>query len=80
MQIAWLLIQFSLIYAISKNEEIDILKLSIIGIILFVLLFEGRSRYLINYIPVFIVTGTYGLEESFELIRKIKNRMKKEKN
>lgn len=83
MQIAWILIQFSLIYTISKNEKINekmvILKLSIIGIILFVLLFEGRSRYLINYLPIFIVVGTFGLEKSFETVKNIINKIKKEK-
>lgn len=68
MQISWILITLGLVFSI-KNEEnnyISIGKLSIIGIILFVLLFEGRSRYLINHIPIFIFVGTYGLTNSLK--------------
>lgn len=35
-------------------------RLSVCGIILFVLLFEGRARYLINYLPLFLVLAAYG--------------------
>ena len=37
-------------------------------IILFILIFEGRARYLINHIPIFILVGTYGLKNSLNKI------------
>ena len=52
----------------EKNEYIDIGKLAIIGMVLFLLLFEGRARYLINHIPIFILVGTYGLKNSLNKI------------
>ena len=44
---------------IQKNvlSRYTYIYLSIVGIILFVLIFEGRSRYLFNYIPIFITAA-----------------------
>ena len=36
-------------------------RLGVCGIILFILLFEGRARYLINFLPVFVVLAAFGL-------------------
>lgn len=68
MQIIWIVLMIGLICSIGKKENnyICIGKLAIIGIIIFILLFEGRSRYLINHIPIFIFIGTYGLSNSFK--------------
>lgn len=65
LQIMWLSILVALIFAKSSKEREDnilILKLAVIGIILFVLLFEGRSRYLFNYVPIFIIVGIQGIK------------------
>lgn len=71
MQISWILVTIGLIFSNNRKENkknIDICKITIIGIILFILLFEGRSRYLINHIPIFILVGTYGLTNSLRKI------------
>lgn len=64
---------FILIRFIRKKEKINtkigIVELSIIGIILFILLFEGRSRYLINYVPMFILLGSYCFDYLLKLKR-----------
>lgn len=39
----------------KKVKEIDYLRLSLIGILIFLSLWEGRSRYLVNFIPIFIL-------------------------
>ncbi len=78
----WLL--YLLLLAASgweKEEEkqkslTDVLKLSIMGIILFLLLFEGRSRYLILYLPFFLLLG---LSVERDLIGKIVNRKNRTK-
>lgn len=59
----------SLIY--GDEKKISILKLSIIGIIAFILLFEARSRYLMNYLPVFILLAIYSINK-FEKIYAVK--------
>lgn len=68
MQVAWLVVQVGIIASVfldqkkeKRNKQADVLKLALVGIICFVLLFEGRSRYLISYIPIFIVVGMQGL-------------------
>ena len=38
-----------------------ILNLSIIGLLLFLLIWETRSRYLVNYSPIFLINGYIGL-------------------
>ena len=46
-----------------KPDERWILCLSIIGITLFTLLFEGRSRYLLTYVPYYVILAGVGLQE-----------------
>lgn len=43
------------ILKLSKKSEIDYLRLSLIGLFIFFLLWENRSRYIFNYIPIFIL-------------------------
>jgi 4-amino-4-deoxy-L-arabinose transferase-like glycosyltransferase len=43
------------------NLLITIARLMIAGIVIFLLLFEGRSRYLFLYVPIFIIVALYTL-------------------
>ncbi len=45
----------SCIFRVKQNKDFDYLKLTIIGLVIFFLLWENRSRYIFNYIPVFIL-------------------------
>lgn len=59
----WLSILFFMVTPILKkehNKEVFVLRLTIVGIILFLMLFEARSRYLINHLPIFILLSVYG--------------------
>lgn len=51
----------------QKPDEKWILCLSIIGITLFTLLFEGRSRYLLTYVPYYVILAGVGLQELYRL-------------
>lgn len=71
MQVVWitilLLIAMQLIIALlwqsaRINPLLTSLRMMIVGILLFLLIFEGRSRYLFLYIPVFIVAAMYTLD------------------
>lgn|GEM_PF-4454460 len=57
--------------------ETDVLKLSIIGITLFLMLFESRARYLFMYVPYFCVLAAMGLAELAEILDKIRYRQRK---
>ena len=48
------------------NEKEAFLNLPIIGIIMFNMLFESRSRYLIAFVPFFLIgaTGVFNLDYS----------------
>ncbi|MEO5949859.1 MAG: glycosyltransferase family 39 protein [Candidatus Saccharimonadales bacterium] len=43
------------------NLFLTMLHLMIVGIIVFLLIFEGRSRYIFLFLPIFIVTAMYTL-------------------
>lgn len=53
-----------------KNETRDTLMLSIIGVSLFELIFEARSRYLFSYVPLYIILAVYGYRVAANLITK----------
>ena len=79
-QTVWLLILLGLVCSYTKKDENNYLiisKITIIGIVLFLLLFEGRSRYLVNHIPIFIIVGIYGLINSFEKLEEIRRKKQK---
>ena len=70
----WLIILFglpfsSIIYKRKKDDRILLLHLSLIGITLFLTLFESRSRYLYTFSPIFLIVGFLGLNEFFKLIK-----------
>lgn len=64
----------------KQKSLIDVLKLSIMGIILFLLLFEGRSRYLILYLPFFLLLGVLVERGLIEKISDGKSEIIKMKN
>lgn len=56
-----ILITTALNFRKKETQYIDIARLAIIGIIMFIVLFEARSRYLINYLPIFTIVLSYGI-------------------
>ncbi len=76
MSAFWFVFVRGLLTGKNKAESSDIewtmvaLAIAVIGVFLYLLLFEARARYLINFIPIFIVGGTYGLWRVFEDIPK----------
>ena len=38
-----------------NDDDIDYVRLSIFGVMLFLLFWENRSRYLLNFVPIFII-------------------------
>lgn len=53
----------------NRQKLIVLLLLSLVGIILFELLFEARARYLIVYAPIFVVVATLELNNLVGLVR-----------
>lgn len=67
MQMIWLLLLGLSIIAgwsclKSEAKEKNVVFLTLIGITLFVLLFEGRARYFILYSPYYIISAMIGLQ------------------
>jgi len=71
LQIFWiailLLISMQLFFVIMNrhsrsNVYTSTLRLMITGVLLFLLMFEGRSRYIFLYVPIFIILALYTLQ------------------
>ncbi len=62
-QSLWLIILFLMLFSCLKSKDKDVLvvQLSLIGLFLFEMLFEARSRYLFIYVPYFIILSNLGL-------------------
>ena len=78
LQAYWVIVLFFIVMSTAirflrkEMRGITILRLSVIGIILFILLFEARARYLINYVPIFIVLSVYGIMLTHKKLQKVK--------
>lgn len=74
-QTLWLLIVFSLpgICFVKKEEKETYMPilLSLLGVILYLTLFEARARYLICFLPVIIMTAVIGMDQYYRLFRHI---------
>ena len=52
----------------KESDYINISRLALIGIIMFILIFEARSRYLINYLPIFVIVWSYSMSNIINFI------------
>ncbi len=72
-----LFIIISLMYCLTRKENINILimKLSMFGLLIFLLIWETRSRYMLNYIPIYILLMFSGINYLYKnynrLLKKI---------
>lgn len=81
-QIQHITILILILIAVIKNYEFNsnisnysfIFYISILGLFVFLQIWETRSRYLVNFIPLFVILSFYGLEviNSFILSRKVR--------
>ena len=56
------------------------MQIAVFGLFLFLLIWETRSRYLVNFVPIFILLGIDGIQEICSLLPMKKNgQMKTEK-
>lgn len=60
----------------KKQEETRILAMSIIGIAIFLLIWEARSRYVYNFLPILCLLYVIGIQNMQEFIEKIKEKRK----
>lgn len=71
-QLVWIVMILGLLTAMMENNEIMIfIKLGIVGFSLFLLIFEGgRSRYLIQFLPLLFMASATGWRKISNLIHK----------
>ncbi len=59
-----ILLVYSFIYSFkNNNDELFSIQLAISFLFVFLLFWENRSRYLYNYIPLFIIIITYYIDK-----------------
>lgn len=63
----------------EKQVEVLILRTAILGIIAFLLLFEARSRYLLNHLPIMIILASDGCVKLNSWIQKHLNKTEERK-
>lgn len=72
-QIWWVFLLATIMFNWKDNREIiQMLRLTIIGGFMFLLIFEGgRSRYLIQFLPAFLILATLSWSNSWRWIKNI---------
>ncbi|MBF0714081.1 hypothetical protein HZY83_05265 [Gemella sp. GH3] len=87
-QSSWLIILFLSLFSIkfNKNDEETasnykiIIYMTLIGLFIFLTLFEARGRYLFSNVPIFIICAMYGINNILLMLKKfdiLKNRTDK---
>jgi len=84
LQTTWLLVLMCLsatLFAIKqyRKKEFFIISCTILGAILFVLLFEGRSRYIMNNLGFFVLGAGLGLKQILDTILNVMEQVKSKK-
>ena len=80
-QMVWILLLSGCFLAFLFRKEDQgrkgfIIMLSLVGLTLFELIFEARARYLYCYVPLYLLLGSWGLEQFYQFMRsKIRGRM-----
>jgi len=58
-------------YHLNKKGECRmIFSLGMLGIMIFLLIWETRSRYLVNFIPYFVLLSYFGIEQIHQFLEK----------
>jgi len=70
-QLLWAGVLFLCIFARSGRHGIPILKMTLLGVIAFELLFEVRGRYLYANVPIFILLSLLGARNLLHLSRRL---------
>lgn len=72
----WIFVMLLLVIpvALRKKEvyhkELTMMRCTLFGILCFILLFEGRSRYMINHLPFFVMLASYGFQSITDQIQR----------
>jgi hypothetical protein len=72
----WLLILIGIVVSLITNFKVQrkilfVIQLSLLLLLIFLMFFEARSRYLILFLPVFVLFGSFGLAELSNKIQRL---------
>lgn len=83
MQVVWMSILVSIIFCLNipyKGDVYRILTLALLGLSIFLLIFECRARYLFLYVPIYILLASMGLANASKALRRLNTKEKKREN
>lgn len=69
-------IGFCILRGKSDNAAENLVALSLLGVSMFLLIFECRARYLFMFSPLFLVLASSGLNKTTLLIKELKDKLK----
>jgi len=83
LQTIWFIVLFNLalvLFSIKKyaSKEFFIITCTIFGSIVFILLFEGRARYLINNLGFYIIAASLGLTQLLDSLERFRRKQRAE--
>ena len=58
----------------DKRKEVLLIKLSLVGLFMFQMIFEARSRYLFIYVPFFIVLAALGMNRIKDMAESLRKK------
>lgn len=74
-QVLWLLVLICICFCILPNKTKDsaenLIALSLLGVSMFLLIFECRARYLYVFSPMFVILAGVGLNKAYQLFSNI---------
>lgn len=80
-QVIWLTVLISICFCIFKRKRgadaESLIALTLLGVSLFLLLFECRARYLYIFSPLYLILAGAGLYKASKVLERVKNFLKK---
>ena len=65
------LIAFGLIASVYKKDNTALMPaISLVGLTIFLLLWEAQPRYILNFLPIFILMTVLGIKQLFDIFQK----------
>ena len=83
-QSIWFMILISIGFCIlrgkSNNATENLVALSLLGVSIFLLIFECRSRYLFMFTPLFLILASSGLNKAAMFMKDLKDKLKNKRS
>ena len=73
-------IGFCILHGKSNNDAENLIALSLLGVSMFLLIFECRARYLFMFTPIFLILASSGLNKAAMFMKDLKDKLKNKRS